>query len=253
MASPSSSSTTDYPYHPQVGGKGLPPLVAAPQYYPQHTTAAYHPYPAHSHHHLGPPPDLTERFKLKAKYTKLRTKYTRAIETRKDLTLELAEKEAKEQQLQDEVNMILDQIHDADYAHLRPKHDDLFSDSDGEGGEEEDDAEMVKAEEDDGASAPARAARRTGEARKPLEEQEAERRRQLEQAWGIDGTRRNVTLQPTDPALVDASAPTPSPSSGAVPLPAGGINPAMLAQTQAPQAQPGPKLKLKFGGGGAGV
>jgi len=75
----------------------------------------------------------------------------------KDLKLEAGEKESKVQRLQDEVecvhlafplrlrslqltnmslynhSLIIDQIYDSDYSHLRPEEDDLFSDEEGDG------------------------------------------------------------------------------------------------------------------------
>lgn len=79
MASPGSSSTASYshayPPHPQFAGKGLPSQGPPMQAY----------YPSHHHGHYahpGPPPDLTERYKLKAKYHKLQKKYFRGIEVR---------------------------------------------------------------------------------------------------------------------------------------------------------------------------
>ncbi|KAI5480054.1 hypothetical protein MNV49_002019 [Pseudohyphozyma bogoriensis] len=77
----------------------------------------------------GPPPDLSHRYKLKVKYLALQRKYNRAVQKRNDLTLEVGEKEAKKQRLQDEVDLIIDQIYDIDYQHLQPKDDDLFSGS----------------------------------------------------------------------------------------------------------------------------
>ncbi|KDE09517.1 hypothetical protein MVLG_00415 [Microbotryum lychnidis-dioicae p1A1 Lamole] len=75
----------------------------------------------------GPAPDLTERFKLKAKYLDLQRDYFRALEIRKDLTIEVKEKQDKLQSLQDEVDLLIDQIFDSDYARLEPSDDDLFS------------------------------------------------------------------------------------------------------------------------------
>ncbi|SCZ89246.1 BZ3500_MvSof-1268-A1-R1_Chr1-1g01055 [Microbotryum saponariae] len=82
----------------------------------------------------GPAPDLTERFKLKAKYLDLQRDYFRALEIRKDLTIEVKEKQDKLQSLQDEVEqviafifLLIDQIFDSDYARLEPSEDDLFS------------------------------------------------------------------------------------------------------------------------------
>lgn len=131
--------------HPAVGGKGLPPVVSAPVYIPSSPAASsvvsgYAP-PPHLHHHLpssyhataaGPPPDLTVRIQLKLRYSRLQSKYNRSIEVRlalslftpplacvltayftdasqarKDLEIELAEKEATQQRLQDEVEYVL--------------------------------------------------------------------------------------------------------------------------------------------------
>ncbi|ORY70795.1 hypothetical protein BCR35DRAFT_307869 [Leucosporidium creatinivorum] len=80
----------------------------------------------------GPPPDLTARYALKAKYARLQRSYQRALEMSKDLKLEVGEKETTVQRLQDEVDLIIDQIYDSDYAHLRPEQDDLFSDEEGD-------------------------------------------------------------------------------------------------------------------------
>ncbi|GAA5889286.1 hypothetical protein JCM6882_000696 [Rhodosporidiobolus microsporus] len=274
MASPSSSSTASFsPYpHPQFAGKGLPSQTAPP---PQ----AYYPppgaYGAHHHYaHPGPPPDLTERYKLKAKYHKLQKNYFKGIEIRNDLTIELAEKEAKVQQLQDEVDLLLDQIHDSDYAHLRPAEDDLFSsdegsqaDGDEEGGGDED-AEMVKTEEGEEGAASARGkAKGKGRAkRKTLDELEDERRRELEDLWGVDGSKPQATLPP--PAAADASInldPAAAPPPALPPLPSAVDPSQLLNNPPAPAPAPpvgapaaaataggagGMKLKLKFGGGG---
>ncbi|KAK4052447.1 hypothetical protein OIV83_002249 [Microbotryomycetes sp. JL201] len=75
-------------------------------------------------------PDLTERWLLKSKYRRLQQRWTHATENKKNLTVELEEKAAKVQQLQDEVDLLLDQIQDADYEHLKPLDDELFSDDD---------------------------------------------------------------------------------------------------------------------------
>lgn len=223
-------------------------------------------YAPPSHHHqsyhattAGPPPDLTVRIQLKLRYLRLRGKYNRSIEVRsalplftppltfgcsvswlrtdrlsngrlqarKDLEIELAEKEATQQRLQDEVeyvllsfddqhppltcvcaprlpwhSLIIDQIYDSDYAHLLPKRDSLFSDDDEEeeygSADEEDEAEpaKVKAEEDGGAATETkdRKGKRKMEER-DLDELEAERRTELEARYGIDGTRRNVRVR----------------------------------------------------------
>lgn len=122
---------------------------------------------------------LQARAKLKSKYARLQREYARALEvrdpssasgldnrkadaliskqTRKDLTLEVKEKEDKVQRLQDEVesvlwaswlpslhlaekrrrpfhfhSLVIEQIYDSDYAHLAPEDDDLFSDQEDE-------------------------------------------------------------------------------------------------------------------------
>lgn len=104
--------------------------------------AAYHSYSHSFASGSGPTQadlfSLSKRAKLKAKYGELQRNYVRALQLRTELTLELAEKEAKIQRLQDEVDLVLDQIYDTDYVHLAPKNDDLFSDSgedDSEGGD----------------------------------------------------------------------------------------------------------------------
>ncbi|GAA5873598.1 hypothetical protein JCM8547_005627 [Rhodosporidiobolus lusitaniae] len=227
MASPS-SSTASYGYapHPQYAGKGLPQ---------QHSSAPSYSAYAHPHRHPGPPPDLTQRYKIKAKYHKMQKRYVQFQETRKDLILELAEKEAKVQQLQDEVDLILDQIAASDYAHLRPKLDDLFSDDEGDEAEEEGDGEgeieRVKGEDDEMTGATTEGGKKKRRrSRVPLDELEDKRRRELEEQWGFDGSKQQATLPPIDPAFV---------------------SPAQLDIQQQPPQQALPKLKLKFGGGGA--
>ncbi|BGP18639.1 hypothetical protein JCM10213_004189 [Rhodosporidiobolus nylandii] len=211
MASPTSSTASypAYPAHPQLGGKGLPPPVPAPAYYPSHAP------PLALHRSGSGPPDLTMRYKLKAKYGKMAKRWARAVETRKDLTLELAEKEEKVQQLQDEVDLILAQIHASDYAHLRPAVDDVFSASEGE--EEDEDQVEVKAEDDDDAPST-----RTGKGkgRMTLEEEEAERRRAVEAAWGVDGSKPGIALPPL-PSLPNAATlqQQPQPPASAAPEP----------------------------------
>lgn len=93
----------------------------------------------------GPPPDLTARFKLKAKYARLQRNYSRALEVstnlplpfptavrraqtdaqsleqiRKDLTIEAEEKDNRVQRLQDEVECVAPsspQLSSLDKAH----------------------------------------------------------------------------------------------------------------------------------------
>ncbi|GAA5899557.1 hypothetical protein JCM5296_006944 [Sporobolomyces johnsonii] len=189
MASPSSSSSygyqaSPYAHHPPVAGKGLPPPVPAPSF--SHHTRPAAPSSSNPHVH-GHPPDLTERYKLKAKYHKLQKKYHRALEARKDLTVELSEKEDKVQRLQDEVDLIIDQIFDADYRHLLPKQDDLFSDDNDED-EDDDDAEEAAAAEA-GIKAPPLKRERD------LDSEEDERRLAMEESLGIDARPRNPPVQ----------------------------------------------------------
>ncbi|KAM0790623.1 hypothetical protein ACM66B_004486 [Microbotryomycetes sp. NB124-2] len=73
-------------------------------------------------------PDLTERWHLRSKYRRLQQRWQQALDDKQNLILELEEKTAKVQQLQDEVDLLLDQIQDADYEHLKPLDDALFSD-----------------------------------------------------------------------------------------------------------------------------
>ncbi|GAA5991711.1 hypothetical protein JCM10908_001102 [Rhodotorula pacifica] len=264
--------------HPAVGGKGLPPVVSAPVYVPSSPAASssvsgavYHHHPHHSTAYnattAGPPPDLTARIKLKARYLRLQSKYNRSIEARKDLEIELEEKEATQQRLQDEVDLIIDQIYDSDYAHLLPKHDSLFSDDEGEG--EEDSGEggvdggelaRVKAEEEStpngtsaegegGATKGRKGKRKMGD--RDLDELEAERRAELEARYGIDGTRQNVSKMPTPPppaapqppqqpqsSALSVAAPPPPPSHpSAVPPPQSSI-PATLPNASNMPAPP---------------
>ncbi|KAM0755581.1 hypothetical protein T439DRAFT_320278 [Meredithblackwellia eburnea MCA 4105] len=90
----------------------------------------------------GPPPDLTHRFKLKAKYASLQQKYFRALKVRKDLTIEASEKTNTEQRLQDEIDLIIDQIDHNDYTSLKPEDYHFFSEE-----EEEEDADGEDDEE----------------------------------------------------------------------------------------------------------
>ncbi|GAA5841999.1 hypothetical protein JCM9279_002751 [Rhodotorula babjevae] len=230
--------------HPQLGGKGLPPQVSAPAYHPHHPSSPAPSSPASTSRYgtLGPPPDLTERFRVKHKYLGYQKRWHKGLELRKDLELELAEKEAKVQALQDEVDLILDQIHDSDYAHLVPARDDLFSDDDGEqdlhddgaaareeNGDDEADEPRVKDEEEDEEEAAA-ASRSSKGKKRSLEEDEAQRRTEIEARYGIDGSRQNVTR--ADPA------PEPEPAPALAPAAADG---------------PAPKrLKLTFGNGAGG-
>ncbi|GAA6029067.1 hypothetical protein JCM8097_001577 [Rhodosporidiobolus ruineniae] len=260
MANPSSSDYSNYahPSHHQLAGKGLP---------------AYHPPPQqpYFHHHRpghpGPPPDLTQRYKLRAKYHKLQQKYTRSLNVRKDLTLELAEKEAKVQQLQDEVDLILDQIHASDYAHLVPALDDLFSDDDhdlaeddGEG--EGDEGMRIKPDPEGEDGAAGARGKGKGRQQKTLDELEDERRRELEAQWGVDGSKAQATLNrlppvPSPSAFSATALPSVSPAANLASLPAlpGGAALPHLQQQQLPPGASagdgGTKLKLKFGGAGA--
>ncbi|GEM10461.1 hypothetical protein Rt10032_c11g4478 [Rhodotorula toruloides] len=93
MASPSSPylhHTAQYGgaayAHPAVGGKGIPVPVPAPAYDPS-SPAPSSPSVASSSARwayqpglAGGPPDLTERYRLKAKYLKLQKRYFRSIE-----------------------------------------------------------------------------------------------------------------------------------------------------------------------------
>ncbi|GAA5981082.1 hypothetical protein JCM11641_001447 [Rhodosporidiobolus odoratus] len=204
----SNSSYSPYQQpHPQFAGKGLPPPVSAPQFNSSAYDASYPQYPSHApeNPYAGYPPDLTERYKLKAKYGKLQKRYFRGIETGKDLKLELAEKEAKVQALQDEVDLIIDQIASSDYAHLRPALDDLFSDSEGEEGGEDGNPERVKAEDEDGTSITVK-----GKQRRTLKEEEQEKRSQIEAVLGIDGSRPNLLAPPPFESLDPSLAPPPA-------------------------------------------
>lgn len=97
--------------------------------------------------------------------------------------------------------MILDQIHDSDYAHLRPKRDSLFSDDENDlSDEDNEDASgaRVKAEEEgatEGRSSDERKGKRKADDR-DLNELELERRKELEAHYGVDGSRRNVSPPP---------------------------------------------------------
>ncbi|KAJ8293123.1 hypothetical protein OF846_003825 [Rhodotorula toruloides] len=278
--------------HPAVGGKGIPMHVPAPAYDPS-SPAPSSPSVAsssarwpHQPGLAGGPPDLTERYRLKAKYLKLQKRYFRSIEAslahsacvdppdppydvqiRKDLTLELAEKEEKVQQLQDEVDLILDQIHDSDYARLRPKHDSLFSDDEDEGFEledEEDDLPHVKVENgEETLKGDVKGKKRMR--LRDLEDEEDERRKELEATYGIDGTKQVVTVAPPEPTppppapIPAAALPVLPPilPTAAHPAPIAVPSSAATYDQQQPQAQPeqptgaAPKrLKLTFGGGG---
>ncbi|GAA5959475.1 hypothetical protein JCM3765_002339 [Sporobolomyces pararoseus] len=162
-----------YPAHPPTGGKGLPPPsnLLQPQHPPLPPQQAQQ-YGSSHGHIQGNPPDLEKRYKLKVRYLKIQKKYFRSLEVRKDLELELAEKEAKQQKLQDEVDLILDQIHQSDYAHLRPKDDNIFSDDEGEEAKNENGDLGVK--------------------REALEDEERERRKQLEEEYGIDSNQATI-------------------------------------------------------------
>ncbi|GAA5915794.1 hypothetical protein JCM8208_003888 [Rhodotorula glutinis] len=229
--------------HPQLGGKGLPPQVSAPAYHPHHPSSPAPSSPASSSRYgtLGPPPDLTERFRVKHKYLGYQKRWHKGLDLRKDLELELAEKEAKVQALQDEVDLILDQIHDSDYAHLVPARDDLFSDDageqdldDGPSGEDEADEPHVKDEDDDDEGEAVQAATARAGKKRSLEDDEARRRSEIEAKYGIDGSRQNVTR--AEPAPEPAPAPAPPTPA---PAPADG--------------GPAPKrFKLTFGSGAGG-
>ncbi|GAA5825287.1 hypothetical protein JCM3770_000899 [Rhodotorula araucariae] len=227
-----------YP-HPSLGGKGLPPPVSAPAYLPASSPASSSRYDT-----LGPPPDLTERYRTKAKYYKVQKRYLRAVQTRKDLEVELAEKQAKVQALQDEVDLIIDQIHDSDYAHLVPARDDLFSDDDLEQDEADDQHEIKAEDDDDDGDDPQgtrTAARLPRAGKRPLDDDEDERRRQLEAKYGIDGSRHNVTNAPPDPEPAH-----PEPVPAAAPIPVHAAAPAATGDGPPPK-----RLKLTFGGTGA--
>ena len=69
----------------------------------------------------------------------------------------------------------MDQIHQSDYAHLRPKDDNIFSDDEGEGEEEAENG--------------------TGDLtvkREALEDEERDRRKQLEEEYGIDSGQATI-------------------------------------------------------------
>ncbi|GAA6016157.1 hypothetical protein JCM8202_005433, partial [Rhodotorula sphaerocarpa] len=165
--------------------------------------------------------------------------------------------------------LILDQIHDSDYAHLRPKRDSLFSDDENDLSDEDDEdasGARVKAEEEGatvGRSSDERKGKRKADDR-DLKELELERRKELEAHYGVDGSRRNVSRVPTPPRPVPsapAAAPAPAPtasahssSSSAQPIPSTASAPATSGAATATETQPpAPKrLKLTFGGGGGG-
>ncbi|GAA5941551.1 uncharacterized protein JCM15063_001619 [Sporobolomyces koalae] len=205
MAAPGPSSAYPaYPSHPPTGGKGLPPPAHFAQ--PTRSQQLEAQYGTHIH---GNPPDLEHRFRLKVRYLKIQAQYFRSIEVRKDLELELAEKEAKQQKLQDEVDLILDQIHQSDYAHLRPKHDNLFSDDEDEVDQEPD--QRIKQEPE-------------------LAEEESKRRKVLEQELGVDSNGvsvkcvaptadKNQSTQSKRIAQTDESLPPQQPQSHSAPNP----------------------------------
>lgn len=91
--------------------------------------------------------------------------------------------------------MILDQIHDSDYAHLRPKHDSLFSDDEDVGFElddEEDESPHVKVENgEETLEGDVKGKKRMR--LRDLEDEEDERRKELEAKYGIDGTKQVVS------------------------------------------------------------
>ncbi|BGP02172.1 hypothetical protein NBRC10513v2_005818 [Rhodotorula toruloides] len=259
--------------HPAVGGKGIPMHIPAPAYDPSSpapsspSIASSSARWAHQPGLAGGPPDLTERYRLKAKYLKLQKRYFRSIEIRKDLTLELAEKEEKVQQLQDEVDLILDQIHDSDYAHLRPKHDSLFSDDEDEGFELDDDEdELLHVKAEDGEEAGEGDIKGKKRMRlRDLEDEEDERRKELEAKYGIDGTKQVVTVAPPEPTppppapIPTAALPVLPPLQHAAAHSAPAASSALAhthdqqqSQTQAeqPTATAPKRLKLTFGGGG---
>jgi hypothetical protein len=66
-------------------------------------------------------------------------------------------------------SLLLDQIHQSDYAHLRPKDDNIFSEDEGEVEENE------------------RIKREGG-----LEEEERERRKELEEELGVDSNQTTI-------------------------------------------------------------
>lgn len=187
--------------------------------------------------------------------------------------------------------MILDQIHDSDYAHLRPKHDSLFSDDEDEfelDDDGEDEMPRVKAEDGEEASEGDVKGKKRMRLR-DLEDEEDERRKELEAKYGIDGSKQVVSLPYSSPAMrlpssnrvvltkeidpqitVAPAEPTPPPASipaaalpvlppsdptAAYPAPIAAPSSAPTHDQQQAQAQPeqsaGPKrLKLTFGGGG---
>ncbi|GAA6018381.1 hypothetical protein JCM11491_005952 [Sporobolomyces phaffii] len=181
-----------YPHHPPTGGKGVPRPAAAPAVavaQPHHAVPG--PDLARSHV-LGHPPDLEHRFKLKVRYLRIQKKYFRSLQVRKDLELELAEKEAKQLKLQDEVDLILDQIHQSDYAHLVPKDDNLFSD--------DDDQNLSNDDDDDS------------------EVDEPERRKQMELDYRVDSTKLSLKPTTNEPAPSRAASATTTTTTTDPPL-----------------------------------
>ncbi|GAA5987218.1 hypothetical protein JCM5350_003284 [Sporobolomyces pararoseus] len=216
-----------YPAHPPTGGKGLPPPsnFLQPQHPPLPPQQAQQYGSSHSHIQ-GNPPDLEKRYKLKVRYLKIQKKYFRSLEVRKDLELELAEKEAKQQKLQDEIDLILDQIHQSDYAHLRPKDDNIFSDDEGEGEEE--------AENGTGDLAVKREA---------PEDEERDRRKQLEEEYGIDSSQ--ATINPSSYASFSKRSRSQSQAQQNSQQTSAPSNPS-TDQTQPPNPK---RIKLTFGSG----
>ncbi|GAA5876999.1 hypothetical protein JCM16303_006365 [Sporobolomyces ruberrimus] len=210
----------NYPPHPPTGGKGLPP----PAHFAQPHLAASPSAASSQYSHIqGQPPDLEHRFKLKVRYLKIQKKYFRSLEIRKDLELELAEKEAKQQKLQDEVDLLLDQIHQSDYAHLRPKDDNIFSEDEGEVEENE------------------RIKREGG-----LEEEERERRKELEEELGVDSNQTTI-----NPSMLASSSKPPQQQAQVQ-----SIHPvtSTTATASEPVQPPNPKrIKLTFGSGASNI
>lgn len=90
--------------------------------------------------------------------------------------------------------MIIDQIHDSDYAHLRPKHDSLFSDEEDEELELDDDEDLARVKAEDGDEAVEGDIKGKKRIRlRDLEDEEDERRKELEAKYGIDGTKQVVS------------------------------------------------------------
>ncbi|KAK4336272.1 hypothetical protein RTBOTA2_005069 [Rhodotorula toruloides] len=240
--------------HPAVGGKGIPMHIPAPAYDPSSpapsspSIASSSARWAHQPGLAGGPPDLTERYRLKAKYLKLQKRYFRSIEA------SLA-------------HLILDQIHDSDYAHLRPKHDSLFSDDEDEGFELDDDEdELLHVKAEDGEEAGEGDIKGKKRMRlRDLEDEEDERRKELEAKYGIDGTKQVVTVAPPEPTppppapIPTAALPVLPPLQHAAAHSAPAASSALAhthdqqqSQTQAeqPTATAPKRLKLTFGGGG---